>query len=84
MTREINHKFDWTKEAEDYIRETFVGIGMGYAYHGRIIIKSRLVGYDTNLNTVKEYTNKFGKLYIVKNAYNAVVTSVKPQMSSEF
>jgi hypothetical protein len=84
MTREINRKFDWTKEAEDYIKEVFANEGMAAAYHGRIVVKCRVIGFDASLNTVKEYTNKFGKLYIAQGGCNAVVTSVKPQMSSEF
>lgn len=84
MRREINTKFDWQEEAQDYIKETFTNIGMGSAYYGRIVIKSKLIGYDNNNNPVKEYSNKFGTLFLTKTAYNSIVTSNKPQLSVAF
>jgi hypothetical protein len=81
---EMSQKFEWTSEAEEYIREQFTNIGMGKAYHKRIVIKKQFIGYDNDLNPVTKYTNRFGIFYLIQTACNTIVTSELPEMSSTF
>lgn len=78
-------KFTPTSEIKNYIRECFKAIQMGRAYHSRIVIKDRIIGYNIDNQPVREYTNRDEVFYLIDTGSGIKhVQQAKPQMTCEF
>ncbi len=86
MIKQITRKFDWLDddEVDPFIRETFAAIQMGRGYHGRIVVKNKLFGYNKEDRPVSSFTNRGEILYTVSFPCKTIVTSIQPEMNCVF
>lgn len=60
----------------------FAAVQMGRGYHGRIVVKHILFGYDKQYNRVERFTNRGEVLYRITQTYSSIVSPARNELGS--